>query len=491
MELDWAFSTAKDLMAAMASGTITSRALLELYIGRVEAHNGAFNAVVATNYEAARARADAADQARQKGESWGPLHGLPMTIKDTFEVEGMPCTAGYGGLRNHVPLHNAVAAQRLLDAGAILFAKTNVPLFASDIQTFNRIYGTTNNPWATELTPGGSSGGAAAALAAGFTPLELGSDLAGSIRTPSSYCGVYGHKSTHGIISLQGHVPGPPGTLSESDLAVVGPMARSAADLNLMMEVVAGAMPSTSPGWVLKLPKAKQKKLSDFKVLWWTNDPLCPLDSRMVPVYDRFKQQLLEQGVSITDATQEKLSLERYFPTYMNLLGSVVAAAHKKMERQAMVLALPLLKKVGERFNLPFAFEEYLAGVSQSHVGWSKVNERRFKLRAELNTLFNQFDVVLMPVTMTLAFKHLQKPDVPFRKLIVDGRKLAYSDLFMWVAPASMAGLPASSAPVGRSADGLPVNIQIMGGAYQDLTTIKFAELMEKAFGGFVKPPGM
>ncbi|HET8707899.1 MAG TPA: amidase family protein, partial [Pseudomonadales bacterium] len=244
MDSNWLYASAKSLLQAMQDGALSSRQLLELYIKRIEQKNAEINAVVATDLEAARKRADAADAARANGELWGPLHGLPMTIKDTYEVPGMPCTAGAPMYRNHQPSRAAVAVQKLIDAGAIIFGKTNVPLFASDLQSYNKIYGTTNNPWNKALTPGGSSGGAAAALAAGFTAAELGSDIGGSIRTPAHFCGVYGHKVTHGIISMRGHVPGPPGTLGEPDLAVAGPMARAAGDLALLLDVVAGASPA-------------------------------------------------------------------------------------------------------------------------------------------------------------------------------------------------------------------------------------------------------
>src|SRR5690606_37586313 len=216
--------------------------------------NPALNAIVATDIEAARERARAADAALAAGESWGPLHGVPITIKDTFEVAGMPTTAGAKELRDHRPSSNAVAVQRLLDAGAIVFGKTNVPLYAGDLQTYNEVYGSTSNPWDLHRTPGGSSGGAAAALAAGLTALELGSDIGGSIRTPSHFCGVCGLKPSYGIIPSRGHIPGPPGTLSEADISVTGPMARSVDDLELALDILAGPDTPAAKGWRLELP---------------------------------------------------------------------------------------------------------------------------------------------------------------------------------------------------------------------------------------------
>ena len=239
MSTEWAYKSAVELQQALTSGEITSRGLVEYFKTRMEQVNPSLNAIVASDFDGALARADEADAARAKGEHWGPLHGIPMTIKDTFEVVGMPCTAGSPSLAKHMPKHNAFTVQLLIDAGAIMFGKTNIPLFAGDIQSFNKVYGVTNNPWDVARTPGGSSGGAASALASGMTPIELGSDLAGSIRTPSHFCGTYGHKPTHGIISGRGHIPGPPGMLLEPDLATPGPMSRSADDLDLMMDVLA------------------------------------------------------------------------------------------------------------------------------------------------------------------------------------------------------------------------------------------------------------
>ena len=207
MSQDWLYLDAKTLLARLKKGEITSRALLDAYYTQIDARNPLINAVIAQNRDAARLRADEADAATARGESWGPLHGLPLTLKDTYEVPGLPCTAGSPSLKSHMPKKAATAVQSLLDAGAIVLGKTNVPLFASDIQSYNKLHGTTHNPWNADLTPGGSSGGAAAALAAGFTPLELGSDIGGSIRTPAHFCGVYGHKSTQGIVPLRGHIP--------------------------------------------------------------------------------------------------------------------------------------------------------------------------------------------------------------------------------------------------------------------------------------------
>jgi len=486
---EWAYHSATQLLDAMNKGELTSRELVEYYQQRLAKVNPDINAVVATNFDAALSRADEADQARKDGISWGPLHGLPMTIKDTFEVVGMPCTAGAPALKAHTPKKNAHAVEQLLDAGAIIFGKTNTPLYASDIQSYNKIYGTTNNPWNLTLTPGGSSGGAAAALASGMTPIELGSDIGGSIRTPSHFCGVYGHKVTYGIISCRGHIPGPPGMLSEPDLSVAGPMARSADDLKMMLDIISGPTPLMTDAWQLNLPEPKQKNLSDFKVLMWLDDPLCPIDDELRPAYLKLKSHLEAQGVQVTLGEPDGLTLNSFFPTYMSLLGAVLGSSLKGKQRIATKVFGTLAKYFGKYIGASASGEDFLLGMVQPHADWIRSNEKRHHLAQAFGKLYEKYDVILTPVTMTAAFEHQQVGPVHLRKLDVNGEQRNYSDMFMWIAPATLLGLPATSAPVGQTSGGLPVNIQIIGNVYEDKTTLHFASLLEKSMGGFKNPP--
>lgn len=484
------YLSATQLLHEMASGNLSSRDLLEAYIDRFEKLNPNINAIVATDFDSARARAIAADEARKKGQNWGPLHGLPMTIKDTFEVTGMPCTAGSRSLKDHQPKQDALAVKALKDAGAIIFGKTNVPVFASDIQSYNKLYGTTHNPWNPRRTPGGSSGGAAAALAAGLTPVELGSDIGGSIRTPAHFCGIYGHKATHGIIPLRGHIPGPVGTLAESDLAVAGPMARTAADLQLLLDVIATPSPQHLPGWQLKLPRPKQKSLADFRILLWIDDPLCPIDRRMTTQFLELKQILEQAGATVKVDAPAGMSLQKIYPVYLNLLGSLIGAAMAPNQRLRANIATLVLERFGPTLHAPALFENYTQGATQSHTDWLRMNEKRCHLQQTFCQTFNDFDVVLTPIAMTAAFEHLHSQQILLRKLKVDGKKRNYTDLFMWIAPATALGLPATSAPLGLLDLRTPAGIQIIAGPYQDKTCIHFASLLERVMGGFQKPPG-
>jgi len=245
--------SAGELARAIREREVSSRELLEELLGRAERVNPALNAIVAWDVDRARAAAAAADEVTATGEPLGALHGVPMTVKDTYETEGLVTTAGAPELAQYVPQADAVVVARLKAAGAIIFGKTNSPLYAGDWQTYNDVYGRTNNPWDVTRTVGGSSGGAAAAVAAGLTPLEFGSDIGGSIRIPAHYNGVFGLKPSWGIVPLRGHIPGPPGSLVDPDIGVAGPIARSVADLKLALGLVAGPLPQEAAGWRLEL----------------------------------------------------------------------------------------------------------------------------------------------------------------------------------------------------------------------------------------------
>ncbi|MDX1695134.1 MAG: amidase family protein, partial [Ketobacteraceae bacterium] len=412
------------------------------------------------------------------------------TIKDTWEVAGMTATSGAPQLEHHRPKKNAPLVDSLLNAGAVIYGKTNVPLFATDLQSFNKLHGTTNNPWDLERTPGGSSGGAAAALAAGLTPIEYGSDIGGSIRTPAHYCGVFGHKTTHGIVSMRGHIPGPPGTLSEPDLAVGGPLARSAEDLQMLLDITAGPNPEAGAGWQIRLPACKKKSLKDFKILAWLDDPLSPLDNDIQRAYRELVDLLKENGATVNVGTPNADPLSKYYELYLNLLGSAIGASIQPAGRNAMYWGSSVVARLGDRFRLPPLINNFMRGVGQSHIDWLRANEKRHRMTAKFCRIFEEYDVVLMPIVPTTAIKHQQKPDIPMRHIMVNGVKRNYTENLMWISVATLLGLPSTSMPLSRDRNNLPINIQIVGGSYQDKTTLKFASLLSKKTGGFQIPPG-
>ncbi|MFT5194320.1 MAG: amidase [Cellvibrionaceae bacterium] len=476
-----------ECLRLLESGEVSSVELLTLFAERMKAHNPAINAVIETDLESAMARAKSADDARANGESWGALHGLPMTIKDTFEVVGMRTTAGANSLKEHRPKTNAAAVQKLLDAGAIVWGKTNTPPFAMDIQTYNDLHGVTNNPWDITRTPGGSSGGSAAALAAGFTTLELGSDIGGSIRTPASFCGVYGHKPTHGIVSLQGQIPGPPGTKSHPDLAVAGPLGRSADDLALALNILAGPEPLKSPGWKLELPKARHKKLADFRVAVWLDDKECAVDSEIVEMLNMTALAIRQAGAKVTEA--KPAGHKEILSIYYTLLSAIVGSSLPNPIFQMFAnMDDDGISEYLAQNKLPENYRAQVKGRAVSHRQWMGANERRARIQYRCKEFFNDYDVLLMPVTPNVAPLHDNQTLIDARRITINSEDRSYVDQFPWIGLATMAGLPATSAPIGRTQAGMPVGMQIVGPYLEDYTTIEFARLLAEITDGFVAP---
>ena len=300
--MDLSFATASELVDAVSAGTLSSRELLDHVAARIDTHNPALNAVVTLDLERAADAAAAADDAQARGEPLGPLHGLVITIKDVWETAGLRTTSGAPELRDYVPSVDAITVGRLRAAGAVIAGKTNTPLYASDHQTFNELFGQTNNPWDLNRTPGGSSGGAAAAVAAGLVALEHGSDIGGSIRVPAAFCGIYGLKPTWAVVPSRGHIPGPPGSLVEADVNSGGPMARSLADLALALDVIAGPLPEDAPAWQLALPDDNPPdRLDGLRFGVTFDDDAYPVASEVRAAIRAFVDRASDAGAAITE----------------------------------------------------------------------------------------------------------------------------------------------------------------------------------------------
>ncbi len=452
------FKSATELTNAIRRGEITSVELLNIYLDRIQRYNSDINAVVALDVEAALTRATEADKALAQGQEWGPLHGVPMTVKDVFEVVGMPATSGDPKLKDYIPKRNAIAVQRLIDAGAIVFGKTNVPYHALDIQSYNQIYGTTNNPWDLSRTPGGSSGGSAAALAAGFTPLELGSDLGGSVRFPAHYTGVFGHKPTFGIVPRYGHIPPmpdrvPPHVMPKIPLFVVGPLARSADDLELALDVLTtrGNLDESDNRPELLPPRRQQ--FEDYRVAVWFTDtyPAAEINADVLTKLQKTVWKLHSAGLDIDEAARPDIGLYE-----MNFIFGQIL-------NQLMTGSLPLPERLIARQN---------------------------EIQAKWADFFEHYDVLLAPVSPTVAFPHDHEGTILSRSLEINGQEKPMLNNMTWTRAAIVAGLPATVAPVGLSDSGLPVGIQIIGARLEDRTTIAFARGLSELIGGFVAPPG-
>jgi len=476
-----AFQTAGALAELVRTRAVGSRELLEHYAGRIARVNPSLGAVVTLDLERARRRADAADAALARGESWGPLHGLPITVKDTFETAGMRTTSGASDLAEHVPAADAVAVGRLVAAGAIPFGKTNVPLMAGDWQTYNAVFGTTNNPWDPTRTPGGSSGGAAAAVAADLTAFELGSDIAGSIRVPSGWCGVYGHKPTYGIVPVRGHIPGPPGTVSEVDLAVAGPIARSADDLAHLLDVLAGPTADRAAAWTLALPPSRRAALRDYRVAAWLDDPAFPVDPAVGDRLQAVVDALGRAGVRVHDRPFD-VPLREINDTYARLLWPIIVGgfpAHVFDQLAEAAATMPEASPDGR-------FARY--GTAR-HRDWIAANEARARLRERLAAFFRDVDVLLTPIAAVPAIPHDHREPFATRTIRVGGQERPYQDLVGWIALATATWHPATAAPAGRTRDGLPVGVQIVGPYLEDRTPIDFARRLADVAGGFEPPP--
>ncbi len=483
------FKSATELTKAIRDKRIGSAELLELYIERYERFNPSINAIVATDFETARKRAGEADEATAKGESWGPLHGLPMTIKDTMEVIGMPCTWGSPELKSFIPRRNAATVQSLVEAGAVIFGKTNVPLLALDFQSFNEVYGQTNNPWDLNRTPGGSSGGAAAALAAGLTGLEIGSDIGGSIRSPSHYCGIYGHKSTFGIISSLGQIPPllrefTGDYTTQTDLSVSGPMARSADDIELVMKLIVKPPTFQRRAISIRLPPPRKKTLKEYKIGVWLDDTAYPVDAGVGDCLQKAADRLIIAGVSATDKHPDInfIDSDRVYRDLLDL-ATVMSISPENFER---------MKKNADTLSPDDGsnYAVYARRVTSTHRYWQELNYQRTILRQKWADYFKDVDVLLCPVTRVPAFPH-DHTAIGRRILHINKRdESCLNALLPWVGLATVAYLPATVAPVGFTKDKLPVGIQIIGPYLEDRTSIHLAKLMEGVTDGFTPPPG-
>ncbi len=482
--MDGNFRSAGELAAALRAGEVSSVELTEAAIAGIERDDGAINAICVSDFDRARAAARHADQARRRAED-RPLLGVPVTVKESYDVAGMPTTWGMPQHRDFVPAEDAVQVSRLRAAGAVVLGKTNVPLGLQDLQSFNEIYGTTNNPWDRGRTSGGSSGGSAAALASGFGALSIGSDLAGSLRTPAHFCGVYAHKPTIGLAATRGMVPPPgPALPVDLDLAVVGPMARTARDLALLLDVMAGPDPLTlGKAHRLALPPARHDRLCDFRVLIIDEHPFIATGAAVRAGMSRVVDALVAGGARVERRSPLLPDLAEAATLYTQLLfsGSVArfpVDTYEQLRTRAARLSADDQSLDAAR----------LRGMVLSHRDWIEVNERREIHRHGWRQLFGEFDAVVCPITPTPAFPHDHNPDLLERRLDIDGVGHPYFDQLVWAGLATMPGLPSTAIPAGRSSEGLPVGVQLIGPTFEDRTPLRLAELLEQQIGGFQAP---
>lgn len=474
------FLTALQAAEAIREKKISSLELTKHIFERIDRFNPALNAFVYLLKEDALARARQADEALARGESLGAFHGVPMSVKESFAAAGHPCTWGIPPFKGSQAPRNAVVVDRLLGAGAVLVGATNVPVNLADWQSYNPIYGTTNNPWDVKRTPGGSSGGSAAALAAGLGYLSVGSDIGGSIRVPSNFCGIYGHKPTLDLVSLSGHQPGgvPTAPGFSTLLAVAGPMARSAGDLLAALRVLGGPVGWEAKAWKWELPPARGQSLKEFRVGYVLDDPIAPTAPEVRAVLEKVIENVGRAGATIKPGWPASFQPSALLNTYLYMLFAfeISMSPPEAQEEQ---------RKKFEEMAGPAA-----AGALTSFTHWQAQNLERVRFRARWQAYFDEVDVFLSPATFTAAFPHDHSEPQSRRSIATSGGPRRYMDGLNWISPATLTGCPATVAPAGRTEAGLPVGIQIMGPYSEDATTIAFADLLGREIGGFVPPPG-
>ncbi len=462
-------SSLNTLVAALDSREVSARELLELHLERIERLDGPINSVVTIEPERARTEAAMVDETRAGGREVGPLAGVPVTIKDAIATEAIRSTGGAVELRAHVPDDDATVVAGIRDAGAVVFAKTNVPRWSGDYQTYNEVFGTTNNPWDLERTPGGSSGGPAAAVAMGFTGFEIGTDIGGSIRVPSSFCGVYGHKPSFGIIPTFGYLDNPSSHRNVADINVFGPIARSVDDLELVLDLVAGPNPDDAAAWCLELPPARATELGEFRVAAWLDDDFAPVDPAVGAVMVDAVAALERAGARIDHDRRPDIDPAAASREGLILISSATAISDSEGENSAASGG----------------------GRGLDHRAWDVVHRRRGELRRRWAEFFVDVDVLLCPVIVVPPFRHVHSADGAnwMHATLADHDNRHYSELIGWSALTGSAYLPVTVPPIGRTADGLPVGIQVVAPYLHDRTSLAFARCMADVLGGYEPPP--
>ena len=474
------FASALTAAKAIRDGRVTSLELTQATFARIDRYNRSLNAFAYLLRDDALKHAREMDEALARGAPPGVLHGVPVTVKESFGVAGHPCTWGHGELVRSKAPANSDVVERLLGAGAVLVGATNVPPALADVQTYNDFYGTTNNPWDLTRTPGGSSGGSAASLAAGIGYLSVGSDIGGSIREPASFCGIFGHKPTLDIVSDIGHEPGggraSPGF--STLLAVCGPLARDADDLIAAMKILAGPSGADAKAYSWRLPEPRQRSLANFRVGHVLDDPWVPVSSEIRPA--------LANALRVLESAGTKLKAG--WPAGFNITD--LDETYRFMVRAFDFSMTPEKEKAAERARLQSSSEPRAKYAFASFSDWQLRNLKRLEFRAQWQRYFEDFDVFLSPVVFTVAFAHDHREPKADRRIMTPEGARSYWDVLRWIEPATLTGCPATSAPIGRTASGLPVGLQVMGPYMEDATPITFAGLLSEELGGFTPPPG-
>ena len=456
--MDSVFCSTTQLAAAIRAGHVSASEVLEAHLVQIATHNPTLNAVITLNAEQARKQAREADEALARGEVWGPLHGVPFTLKDAHATAGMRTTTGFPPLANYVPQEDSPVAARLKKAGGILIGKTNVHMMLADpAQSINPIFGRTKNPWNIERTPGGSGGGAAAALAAGMTPFEIGTDLTGSIRIPAHFCGVFGLKPTEQRVPLTGLIPGLPGPRPIRIMSCIGPMARTVEDLALLFAIIAGPDGRDTDVAPVPVEEMPQLELQRLRIAFAPTFPSFPVAAEVREAVEEFAGRLSALGAVVEEAALPQVDFQQELASTGALIGMMMGAFQPEEQERPTTLAQYL---------------EALDIRDQSIAAWEQ--------------FFEKWDVLLCPPSMMTAFPHCE----PGSPLHVDGQEVSYWMVSAHSTVFNYTGHPAVVLPYQLDHDGLPIGIQLVGKRWDESRLLAIARALSEVTGTFQRPPG-
>lgn len=480
------FTPAHELARMIASRQISSEEVVRVHLRHIKEHNPSLNAIVTLDEETAVARAKEADGAIASGEKWGALHGVPVTVKDAYETKGVRTTSSYKSLSHYVPSQDATVVDRLRGAGAIIMGKTNMSMLATDFQSDSPVFGRANNPWNLDFTPGGSSGGSGAAVAAGLSPLDLGSDLGGSIRVPAHFCGVFGLKPTEGRVSSFGHIPDwsipgiSMGIKPIHHMGTYGPLARTVDDLSLCLDLIEGPDLKDASVYPIADEGHSGCSLSECTFAWCKGFSGVPVSKDTEKAMEELSTELSRLGCRIEEAVPEEFSFEVAWKMWGEIVSSELASAMPLFMR-AMFWVLFM---TSGRSSMDRGITR---GIKASRQQYHAALSLRHSLTNTMEGFLSDVDAWICPVACGPAFTHrrigasveIEGDDVPY--MLAAG---GYTAVF------NVTGHPSVVIPVGKSGDGLPIGLQIVGRKWSDRKLLMIAKALSEVSNGYERPPG-
>ncbi len=489
---DLIFTPAYQLARMIRSGEVSATEVLDAHLNQIAKHNSKLNAICTLDEQNARERAKLADEALARGENWGLLHGVPITIKDIFETAGLLTTAGYIPLKDYIPEQDATAVARLRAAGAVILGKTNMAELAGDYQSINSLFPTVNNPWNLDYTPGGSSGGSAAAVAAGLSPLDVGNDFGGSVRQPAHFCGLYGLKTTDRRISTAGQIPEVPGMpICIRQMMTVGCFGRSLEDLRLCFSLIAGAdlrRPDVPP---IPLDTPSDKPLQDLKIAWIDQLPDIPTAREIREAMQTVAEKIAQTQACIEYWLPKAFDLSRIWNLYGRMAAYLTKYA-EPIDRYNVQRNLQLLFRTATQGDKKLRalgnFNQFLPEIFKPSLrGYFETLTERDRLIAELDEAFLPWDVWIMPVAATPAFTH--RP--AWTAVKIEGISCPYGVANgVYTIPFNLSGHPAVVIPIGRTQNHLPIGLQIVGKRWREMELLAIASQLDQVVGDFQRPSG-